>query len=188
MKHDPTFWVLARATGLVAFGLLAATTIAGLVLKGRPLRSLRPAGVMDLHRFLSLLSLIVVGLHGIALFLDSTVQIPAAGFVIPGLVPYRPVWTGLGVLAAELMLVVHLSFRWRKRIGVHVWRRLHFATYGVFGGALLHGLLSGSDSARGWVLASYSGLVGLVLGLTGWRATMESKRSRRTPRAAAGTR
>lgn len=181
MKHDPTFWILARATGIVAYGALAATIVAGLVLKGRPIRALRPASVMDLHRFLSLLGLMAVGLHGAALFLDETIEIPAAGFLVPGLVPYRPLWTGIGVLTAELMLVIHLSFRWRQRIGVRVWRRLHFATYAVFVGATLHGLLAGTDSSRRWMLGAYAATVGLVLALTGWRATMQKGGSRARP-------
>jgi len=178
MKHDPTFWILARATGIVAYGLLSATIVAGLVLKGRPVRSLRPASVMDLHRFLSLLGLMAVGLHGVTLFLDETIKIPLIGFFVPGLVPYRPVWTSVGVLTAELMLIIHLSFRWRKKIGVRVWRRLHFSTYAVFAGAMLHGLLAGTDSSRGWMLGAYAGTLGLVLALTGWRATMEKRGSR----------
>ena len=36
MTHDPTFWLLARASGLTAYALLTATVLAGLVLKSRP--------------------------------------------------------------------------------------------------------------------------------------------------------
>ena len=188
MKHDPTFWILARATGIVAYGVLAATIVAGLVLKGRPVRSLRPAAVMDLHKFLSLLGLMAVGLHGATLFLDETIDIPLTGFLVPGLVLYRPLWTGVGVLAAELMLIIHLSFRWRQRIGVRVWRRLHFATYAVFAGATLHGLLAGTDSSRTLMLGAYAATVGLVLALTGWRATMQKSASRTRSGAAAAQR
>ena len=43
MKGDPTFWLLARSTGLTAYVLVTASILAGLVLKSRPFRSLRPA-------------------------------------------------------------------------------------------------------------------------------------------------
>ncbi len=44
MKTDPTFWLLARASGLTAYGLLTASVLAGLVLKARPFgRALKPA-------------------------------------------------------------------------------------------------------------------------------------------------
>lgn len=177
MSHDPTFWLIARATGLLALTLVSATVVAGLVLKGRPLPKLRPAGVTDVHRFLSLLGLMAVALHGAALVLDSTVEVTPQALVVPGLVPYRPVWTGAGVVVAELMLLVHLSFRYRARIGVRNWRRLHFVTYAVFAGAMVHGLLAGSDSDRPWALPAYVLITGIVVGLTAWRATTPARRA-----------
>jgi sulfoxide reductase heme-binding subunit YedZ len=171
MSHDPTFWLIARASGLLAYALISATIVAGLVLRSRPLKALRPAAVTDVHRFLSLLGLLAVALHGFALLLDSTVDVSPQALVVPGLVPYRPLWTGIGVVAAELMLLVHLSFRFRKRIGVRNWRRLHWATYSVFGGATAHGLMSGTDSRRPWAVAAYIVVMATVVGLTAWRAT-----------------
>jgi hypothetical protein len=55
MKSDLTFWILARTSGLVAYALLTASVLAGLVLKSRPFSALKPALVTDLHRFLALL-------------------------------------------------------------------------------------------------------------------------------------
>jgi sulfoxide reductase heme-binding subunit YedZ len=166
---DPTLWILARSTGVVAYALLSATVLAGLTAKSRPVRSLSPAATVDLHRFLSLLSLMAVALHGIFLALDTSVPIPVVALLVPGTSPYRPLWVALGVLGGELMLAIHLSFRFRRRIGVRAWRRLHFATYLAFGAATAHGLMAGSDSARPWVLAMYIAASGAVVALTGWR-------------------
>jgi methionine sulfoxide reductase heme-binding subunit len=169
--RDPTFWILARASGLLAFALLTASVLAGLVLKSRPFgRALRPATVTDLHRFLALLGLGAVALHGIALVLDETVSISLASLAVPGLVPYRPIWTALGVVAFEAMLLIHASFSLRKRIGVKAWRRLHWLTYAVFGLALAHGLAAGTDSTRPWALSLYGAATGAVLAATAWRA------------------
>ena len=33
MRSDPTFWILARASGLLAYGLLTSSVLAGIVLK-----------------------------------------------------------------------------------------------------------------------------------------------------------
>lgn len=183
MRHDPTFWLIARATGLLAFALISATIVAGLVLKGRPLKVLRPAGITDVHRFLSLLSLMAVALHGVALVLDSTVEVSFPALAVPGLVPYRPLWTGVGVVVAELMLLIHLSFRYRRRIGIRTWRRMHWATYGIFAGAAAHGLLSGTDSGRPWALGAYAVAIGAVVGLTAWRASAPRGPARVAPRA-----
>jgi len=170
MKSDPTFWILARTSGLVAYALLTASVLAGLVLKSRPSSSLKPALVTDLHRFLALLGLSALSLHGLALLLDRTVPISIADLLVPGIAPYRPLWTGLGVLAAELMAVVYASFSLRTRIGIRNWRRLHWATYLVFAFATLHGLAAGTDSGTTWALALYGGATGAVLAATAWRA------------------
>ena len=171
MKGDPTFWILARSSGLLAYVLLTSSVLAGLVLKARPFgTALRPAAVTDLHRLLALLGLGAVSLHGLTLVLDTAVPISVADLLVPGLVPYRPLATGLGVVAAELMLVVYASFSLRRRIGTRNWRRLHWATYLVFAFATVHGLAAGTDSRTTWALALYGGATGAVLAAGAWRA------------------
>jgi sulfoxide reductase heme-binding subunit YedZ len=144
--------------------------LAGLVLKSRPFRSLRPPAIVDTHRFLALLALGAVALHGAALTLDSTVRIRPLALLVPGLSPYRPLATGVGVLAGELMLAVYASFSLRRRIGTRAWRRLHWATYAIFAAATAHGLAAGSDSAQPWAFSLYLGAVGAVAAAAGWRA------------------
>lgn len=178
MKNDPTFWFLARSSGLVAYGLLTTSVLAGLVLKARPYgTSPRPAAVTDLHRFLALLGLGAIALHGSALLLDRTVPFHVTDLLLPGIAPYRPLWTGLGVLAAELMLLVYASFSLRKRIGTRNWRRVHWATYAIFVLATVHGLLAGTDSGTRWALALYGGAVGAVVAATAWRIVIEPPRA-----------
>jgi sulfoxide reductase heme-binding subunit YedZ len=170
MKTDPTFWILARASGFTAYFLLAASVLAGLVLKSRPFRSLKPAAVTDTHRFLALLGLGAIVFHGLTIALDRTIRMPLAGLLVPGASPYRPVAVALGVLAAELMVLVYASFALRKRIGVKNWRRLHWFTYGIFGAATLHGLTAGTDTGRPWAFAIYLAAAGCVAFAAGWRA------------------
>jgi sulfoxide reductase heme-binding subunit YedZ len=168
--RDPTFWILARASGLTAYVLLTLSVLAGLTVKSKPFgKAVRPPTVTDLHRFLALLGLGALAIHGSALVLDTTVKITPAALFFPGLSPYRPIWTALGVLAAELMVLVYVSFGLRKRIGVRNWRRLHYATYLVFALATLHGLAAGTDSARPWAIWLYVGAVGAVVTATAWR-------------------
>jgi DMSO/TMAO reductase YedYZ heme-binding membrane subunit len=171
MKGDPTFWILARASGLAAYALLTGSVLAGLVLKARPFgTSIRPATATDLHRFLALLGLGALTLHALALVLDRAVPISLADLFVPGIAPYRPLATALGVLAAELMLVVYASFSARRRLGTRNWRRLHWVTYLIFALATAHGLTAGSSSATPWALAFYGAATGAVLAATAWRA------------------
>jgi sulfoxide reductase heme-binding subunit YedZ len=170
VKADPTFWLLARSSGLTAYALLTSAMVAGLVLKSRPLgRALRTASVTDVHRFLTLLALGALAVHGTALVLDQTLHMPLAGLVIPGASPYRTAAVALGVVAAELTAVIVASFRLRRRIGARNWRRLHWGTYLVFVFATAHGLLAGTDSAQPWARDLYLGAVGAIVFATVWR-------------------
>ena len=181
MKTDPTFWLLARAGGLSAYVLLTSSVLAGLTLKSRPFgRALRAAAVTDVHRFLALLGLGMLVLHGVALTLDRTVHMPVAALVVPGISPYRPLAVALGVLACELMALVVVSFSLRRRIGMRNWRRLHWATYLLFLLATVHGLAAGTDSAQPWAHGLYLGAVGAVVFATAWRALARPALERRT--------
>ena len=172
MRSDPTFWLLARASGLTAYVLLTLSALAGLVLKSRPLgRAVKAASVMDLHRLLALLGLASLGVHGAALLLDRTVRMPVAGVFVPGASPYRPVAVALGVIAAELMALVVVSFSVRRLTGQKAWRLLHWSTYAIFGLATAHGLLAGSGFAQPWTRNLYLGAVAAIVFATAWRAS-----------------
>jgi sulfoxide reductase heme-binding subunit YedZ len=174
--RDPTFWIVARASGVTAYALITTSVLAGLVLKSRPFgRALKAASVTDVHRFLALLALGAVAVHGVALVLDTTVKIGIAALVVPGLSSYRPAATALGVVSAELAALVFLSFRLRSTIGVKTWRRLHWLTYAVFATATAHGLAAGTDTARPFMFGIYLGAVGSVAAATAWRALTVSR-------------
>jgi methionine sulfoxide reductase heme-binding subunit len=171
MKTDPTFWILARAGGLCAYALLTLSVIFGLIVKSRPLRFIKAAAMTEAHRFVTVLALSATALHGAALALDTKIPFTIQELVAPGIAPYRPVWVAFGIVAAELMLAIHLSFSVKRWIGTKNWRRLHWLTYGVFLAATVHGVMTGSDSDRSWVVALYLSCIGVVAALTAWRAT-----------------
>lgn len=178
MSTAPTFWIEARASGLIAYVLVTCSVVAGLLVKSRPFgpRAVKPAIALETHRFLALMCLGATAVHGSALLLDRTIRITLSDLLVPGTLPYRPVWTGVGVVAAELMLVVFLSFSQRKRIGVKVWRKLHWSTYGLFLAFTVHGVLSGTDSVHPWTRVLYAGCVSAVAGATVWRTLVPPAR------------
>jgi methionine sulfoxide reductase heme-binding subunit len=171
VKTDPTFWILTRASGFTAYALLTASVLAGLLLKARPFGArVKPATALDLHRFLTLLGFGFISLHGLGLVLDRSVDTPVLALLVPGIGEYRPLWTGLGVVTAELMVLLTVSFPLRRFIGTKSWRRLHWAAYLTFGLATVHGIAAGSDSPRSWALGAYLAAVGAVAAATAWRA------------------
>ena len=119
VKTDPTFWLLARASGLTAYVLLTGSVLAGLAVKSRPFgRAVKTASATDVHRFLALLGLGMLALHGVALTLDRRCTSTPAALLVPGLSPYRPASVAYGVLAAELAVLIVVSFSLRRRIGM----------------------------------------------------------------------
>jgi len=180
VRNDPTFWLLARASGLTAYALLTMSVLVGLVVKSRPFgRAVKTASVTDVHRFLALLALGMLGLHGFSLTLDRTVHLTPAALLVPGMSPYRPAAVALGVVACELAALIVVSFSLRRRIGARNWRRLHWLTYLVFFAATAHGLAAGTDSSQPWAFGLYLGAVGAVVYATAWRSLAGP--TRRTP-------
>jgi hypothetical protein len=152
-----TFWLLVRASGLTAYVLLTASVLAGLVLKSKPFgRRLRAATVTDIHRFLALLGLGMLGLHAATILAE-----------LAYLSSYGATGLATGIASGLLMVLVTVSFSLRKWIGARMWRRLHWLTYLVFGLATVHGLAAGTDA---WALPLYLGAVGSVAFATAWRA------------------
>lgn len=180
MKSDPTFWLLARSSGFTAYVLLTASGLAGLVLKSRPFgRAVKAASVLELHRFIALLALGAVALHGAALVADRTLRMPLTGLLVPGASPYRPLAVAGGVVSAELMALIVVSFPLRRHLGQKTWRRLHWATYVIFALVTAHGLFSGSDSAQPWARDIYLGALGALVFATAWRALYRPPRPAR---------
>lgn len=178
MTHDPTFWLLARASGFAAYMLLTLSVLAGLAVKSRPFRSIAPAVQTDTHRALALAGLGMLVLHGAAIALDATVRLPVYALVVPLASTYRPVAVAFGVLAAELMVLVYSSFSLRRRIGARNWRRLHWLTYAVFAGATIHGLVAGTDTGRSWANGIYIGAAAAVAAATAWRALITTTKTK----------
>ena len=176
MHHDPTFWLIARAAGLTAYAILTLSVLAGLVLKSRPFARLKAPHVAEIHKTLALTGLGALALHAVALVLDTTVKVSPAALVIPGLVAYRPVAVGAGVVGGWLFVLITSSFWLRKRIGARNWRRLHWFTYALFGLATIHGITAGTDTTQPWVRDLYLGAVGSVVAATAWRALVPPAR------------
>jgi hypothetical protein len=160
-------WDVARAGGLLAYALLAASVAMGLVLSlgWRSPRWTRFV-TTEVHRFVTLLSLVFVVIHGTAIALDPFIKMGVPDVLVPFLGPYRPAWVALGIIAAYLALAVYLSERVRGRVGYAWWRRFHALAFVAFAMALMHGIATGSDTRTPWALALYGGslfLVGFLL-------------------------
>jgi hypothetical protein len=163
----PTAWLIARAAGLVAFGILTLSTWLGLAMSTRLLGPRHQRALLGWHRTLAGTGLAMVALHAGALLLDPVVRFGPSAVLVPLAAPWRPMAVAGGVVAGWLMLALTVSFRLRSWIGQRAWRRLHYASFAAFVLALCHALASGTDltGAGGPLLAVLAGGPVLALAL-----------------------
>jgi predicted ferric reductase len=91
--------------------------------------------------------------------------------LVPFADAYRPLWTALGIAAAELLVALAVTNRYRKRFSYRFWRRAHYLNFAVWGFALVHGLFAGTDAGSPWATTMYLGSAAAVGGLLAWRLT-----------------
>lgn len=174
MSH--AYWYATRGTGIAALILLTAVVAVGIAGSLRLRTDRWPRFlVVGLHRNLTLLTLVFLGLHIATTILDSFTPIGLRDAFVPFLARYRPVWLGLGAVACDLLLAVVITSALRARIGARVWRAFHWLAYASWPIALAHTLGTGSDARFGWMqalaLACVFGVLAvLALRLVGSRA------------------
>ena len=160
-----TLWYVTRASGVVALLLLTAAVLLGIVsaLRWRTTRWPRFATV-DVHRNLTLLSIVFVAIHVVTTVLDGYAPVGYLDSVVPFLSPYRPLWLGLGTVAFDLLLALVVTSLFRGLVPARAWRALHWAAYAAWPVALVHSLGTGSDARTAWLRAiGVSSLVAVSL-------------------------
>ena len=105
-----------------------------------------------IHEALSLTTLAMVALHGVSLLGDAFLNPGLGGIAIPFVGAYRPIWTGIGIIAGYGLAVLGLTYYLRDRIGAARWRRLHRLTAVFWLLAVVHTIGAGSDAAQLWFL------------------------------------
>lgn len=151
------FWITSRAAGGAALLLSSASVALGLMMSSKRKGSNRD--LRALHEALSLATLAMVALHGLSLLGDAFLDPGLTGIAIPFAGPYRPLWTGLGILAGYGLAALGLTYYLRDRIGAARWRRIHRFTAVFWLLAVAHTIGAGSDAAQVWFLALSGTLV-----------------------------
>lgn len=166
------YWYLTRGTGTIALILLTLSVAFGVANVRRLRTPTMPRFVFDaVHRNVSLLAVAFVAVHILTSVLDSFAPINLIDSVIPFVSSYRPIWLGLGTVAFDLLLAVAITSMLRQRFGYRTWRLVHWAAYASWPVALLHGLGTGSDTKKIWMLAIVAGCVVLLVAAVVSRAT-----------------
>jgi sulfoxide reductase heme-binding subunit YedZ len=182
LSSSPAIWYAARASGVAAYVVLSVVVALGLTLGGKAQNRRWPRFSMeDIHRFGGLLVGSLIGVHVLAIAVDSFLPFSVTQLLVPFTASYRPIWTGLGIAAAELLVALAITNHYRRRLPYRFWRRAHYLNFAVWAFASLHGLMGGTDRGAVWLAILYGVSVATVLMLLLWRF---GRRTFRRPRIA----
>ncbi len=147
------FWITSRAAGIAALVLSSASVGAGLLISGRgsPRKGLG-GDAKALHEALSIATLIAIAVHGTALLGDHFLHPSIFDISIPFTGGYRPVWTGIGIIAGWALAALGLSYYARGWVGQSRWRSLHRLTALFWVLGIAHSIGSGTDAEQPWFL------------------------------------
>jgi methionine sulfoxide reductase heme-binding subunit len=177
---SPAIWYAARASGVAAYVVLSIVVCLGLTLGGKAQNRRWPRfSVEDVHRFGGLLVGSLIGVHIVAIAADSFLPFSLTQLLVPFTSTYRPLWTGLGIAAAELLLALAITNHYRKRLPYSFWRKAHYLNFAVWGLASVHGLMSGTDRGAAWLAILYGVSVASVFTLLVWRFSGDAQHAPR---------
>jgi methionine sulfoxide reductase heme-binding subunit len=185
------FWIASRSVGIVAIVMLGISVAVGLTMSGRLLK--RPGAGAKLRRFHEASTLVTLGLivaHGGLLLFDTYLRPGLAGITLPFAMSYRPMFTGVGIIAGWLAALLGLSFYARRRIGARTWRKLHRFTIVAYLLALVHVVGAGTNGTSPWMLGLLTALTAPIVFAFTYRVLPKPKPApprgtvnRRAPRA-----
>jgi hypothetical protein len=143
------WWYVARASGIVAWLMLTASVLWGVVLSTKAFpQHRRPAWLLDLHRWLGGLTVGFVAIHLIALVADSYTTFTLRDLAIPFASDWKPGAVALGVVAAWTLVAVEATSLAMKLLPRKAWRAIHLTSYVTFWLTTLHAALAGTDRSQ----------------------------------------
>ena len=171
-----SLWYATRATGLVSLILFTATMVLGITTTTRS-RSRNWPGFahQELHRRVSMMAVVLLGVHVLTSVLDTYVNIGWVAVVVPFASSYGRFWVGVGAIALDLMIAVFVTSLLRARLRAGTWRAVHWLAYLSWPVALAHAFGMGTDAGEHWVIALGAACVAAVGAALAWRLRTSSR-------------
>ena len=140
------WWNLTRASANVAWVLVLATILWGVLLTTRVMRGLdRPAWLLDLHRWMGGLTILFTIVHMVSLIADTYVEFTPFSVLVPFASDYRSWEVSLGVFGFWLLVVIQGTSLMKKHLSQRIWRGIHMTSYPLYAIIVVHALTAGSD-------------------------------------------
>jgi len=179
------WWYLSRSAGIVAWIMLTASVLWGIVLatdlfpKWR-----RNASLLAMHRWLAGLTFFFIAGHLVTLLFDSYAHFRLVDFVVPFAGTWRPTAIAVGVVALWLLVAVEVTALAMKKLSKKWWRSVHITSYFVFWGVSIHAALAGTDASKPLYMATAIVALAAVAFAASYRALSHDLPKRKPARAA----
>ena len=175
--NEQLWWYLTRASGIVAWALLTAAVLFGLVVRTKVGASpAKPPWWLDLHRFLGALATLFTFIHLATLVADSFVRFTIVDLLVPGASEWEPGAVALGVVSLWLLVTVEATSLLQKRLPRTLWRWTHLSSYPLFWLATFHFVQAGTDARSGPAVVAVYLAAGAVLFFTASRSLITRRK------------
>src|SRR5688572_10483919 len=101
-----------------------------------------------MHRWFSALAVLGTVVHVLALVADNYVHFGMKEILLPMGSSWKAFPVTLGVIAMYLLILVQVTSLFMKKLPRHLWRSIHFSSYGIVWMAVLHAGLAGTDASN----------------------------------------
>lgn len=178
---DHAFWLASRASGVVAVAMLTFTVIVGLMQGGKMPLGFKARDLTRIHEFSSLAAIVAIVAHGVLLLADPWLAPTVTQILVPFKLDYRSFYSGLGITAGWIAVLLGLSYYVRDHIGIKRWKTLHRFTIVAYALSVVHVLGAGTDAGETWLKAPLLASAGIVAVLFVLRMTSSRGASRQAP-------
>ena len=173
-----SLWYATRASGIMALTLLTVTMVLGMTTTTRTRARNWPGfAQQEMHRRISMIAVVFLGIHVLTSVLDTFVTISWAAIVIPFTSSYGRFWVGVGAVSLDLMIAVFVTSLLRARMRPGTWRAVHWLAYLSWPVALAHTFGMGTDSSESWVIVLGVVCVAAVGAALAWRLRQASRQA-----------
>jgi cytochrome b561 len=144
-----TWWWVTRAAGIVAWVVVGAAVVWGLLASTKMIRRRgAPAWILDLHRYLGTLTIVFVVIHVAAIWLDSFVNFDTKQLFVPFTASWRPHAVAWGIFSTYLLVAIQTTSWAMRKLPRKLWHRVHLLSIPMLAMATVHGFLAGTDRAN----------------------------------------
>jgi DMSO/TMAO reductase YedYZ heme-binding membrane subunit len=177
VEADKWTWYVARSGGIVAWLLLAAGLVVGLLLSSKLLgRRVSPAWLLSVHRYLGGLAVAFSVVHVAAVMLDDFVDFGWFDVLVPFASEWRPQAVAWGIVGMYLLVAIEVTSLAMRRLPKRLWRAVHWSSAVLFVTATVHGWQAGTDTGRAFMAATVTSIA--VLGVLTCVRVVRAARSR----------